>query len=1016
MAIKWSRQTRIEEPKKPWYQGGLNALQTIGDVISRPNYASANIAKTLVTNKKATPFDILKAGYRGLAGKDKTIYKDVLTSAGVGDLGKLKTRYGDISGKGAIGFGMDILLDPTTYLTLGTGTGAKIYTQQGIKTLSKQGTKQFTKEVAKRGNREAAEKAIGREIATSPQLSRQLVDRGGVKFAGKTLPGTQRIQPLFDATREKAFNLVSRDKQLGYKDLASRRAGQSFRDRYAGRINQFTTEVNQNFRRVGVKEREQITKAIYNGNIESLPQKLKPVAKFAQKEFRKIAEEEGGKELLQKTLKNYVTQYYKEKPVVKTVGLVADKTKTAVRYANPRKIIAKNWDEFVEKANKAGLTPEADIKKILMKRKNDSLKQVEKSNLYTNLAERFSDPSNIPAGEKMVTMPKIKEFRKEIPGSVLSGAKQRQKLQQTGKELGKIRRELDKAIKSGNESLVKALQTREKALSTQYSKFKTPTARFKNVQIPESVANWVNALEKTPIDSEELNVILRGYDKSLNFLKGTLTAWFPAFHARNAVSNIMQNWLDIGLAQSINPKLHWAATDITFGRNLNKTIDLYGTKYSYGQLKKMMEENGVLQGIGFFDVRGKTVNPGLKIGRKIENEARSVNFLANMMKIGDPVTAAERTKKFLFDYDNLNNVEKTVFKRIFPFWTWTAKNLALQAEQLIKQPGKFATQFKGMRDFQNENGEITDEEYNKLPDWMKNSFVIRQKGEDGKLSYRYGFGTPVEEFAQSIGDPGKKAISMLSPMLKYPLELGTGRDFFYDENIEDITDARGAGFLLKQAPGATGYTAREKRNTKTGEISVDERANPYMLHLLRQPPFSRFLSTSKQLSSGSVSGTDKAVKFTTGLNTMNTDEETQNYYKDKDFKESVSKKYENQGLIKRSQYGWFVPNNIGMTREEKTEANYVVQLLNDNNRSSKKKLSEKDLKVLLLASMYKRNPDNKELLNAMYYAVTGRKPKKSSGKKATSNYKKTPSVTLRTVKTSYKKPPKISKPRKTWVK
>ena len=53
------------------------------------------------------------------------------------------------------------------------------------------------------------------------------------------------------------------------------------------------------------------------------------------------------------------------------------------------------------------------------------------------------------------------------------------------------------------------------------------------------------------------------------------------------------------------------------------------------------------------------------------------------------------------------------------------RNLALQ-QTTNKQPGKFATQFKGMRDFQNEDGEITDEEYNKLPDWMKNSLTHKK--------------------------------------------------------------------------------------------------------------------------------------------------------------------------------------------------------------------------------------------------------------------------------------------------
>jgi len=84
----------IKEPKKSLFKRGV-------DLISRANYASAGFAKAVI-RKDENP--IIEA-WKGLSGKEKETYSDVLEELGV------ENRWI----KGGAGFALDVLLDPTTY-------------------------------------------------------------------------------------------------------------------------------------------------------------------------------------------------------------------------------------------------------------------------------------------------------------------------------------------------------------------------------------------------------------------------------------------------------------------------------------------------------------------------------------------------------------------------------------------------------------------------------------------------------------------------------------------------------------------------------------------------------------------------------------------------------------------------------------------------------------------------------------------------------------------------------------
>lgn len=65
---------------------------------------------------------------------------------------------------------------------------------------------------------------------------------------------------------------------------------------------------------------------------------------------------------------------------------------------------------------------------------------------------------------------------------------------------------------------------------------------------------------------------------------------------------------------------------------------------------------------------------------------------------------ANVSRMFQFDYSNLTNFERYVAKSVFPFWTYYKNNLALQVQQIAKQPRLFGIALKTMN-YINDNGE-----------------------------------------------------------------------------------------------------------------------------------------------------------------------------------------------------------------------------------------------------------------------------------------------------------------------
>src|SRR3990167_1209241 len=104
--------------------GEMSTFEKVLDVLSRPTYASAGAAKSILAG--GDPFT---GAWKGFTAADRATYSDVLSKMGVGP---------GIP-RGVAGFALDVALDPTTYLTFGTGAGAKVAFGGVTKTLTAAG-------------------------------------------------------------------------------------------------------------------------------------------------------------------------------------------------------------------------------------------------------------------------------------------------------------------------------------------------------------------------------------------------------------------------------------------------------------------------------------------------------------------------------------------------------------------------------------------------------------------------------------------------------------------------------------------------------------------------------------------------------------------------------------------------------------------------------------------------------------------------------------------------------------
>lgn len=318
----------------------------------------------------------------------------------------------------------------------------------------------------------------------------------------------------------------------------------------------------------------------------------------------------------------------------------------------------------------------------------------------------------------------------------------------------------------------------------------------KTLAVDKELANMLNLTKRT---NEAVNPLLKFFDSVNNTFKkfSTLTL---GFQERNIIGNSTNMVLSGANAKEL-PEYYKKAADLWNKWNKTEVLKdklISGATLTQAERKELDIMTDFIKG-GFLDAfeKGQGME-ALKAGKGVLGKASkaSVNMNQTMdtwnrltllmyakdhpeyvKKLGRK-DAVEAVKMVLFDPDNMSDLERNVFKKIIPFYTFTKQNLMFQAENVMKNTPRYNKLFKALNKAYDSVGE------DKYYQYQKDAMQIPIPFTDGKGNQLFlKSNLPVSDLGEFIGDPLGRLAASTSPVIKTPYELKSGKSMFTGEDI-----------------------------------------------------------------------------------------------------------------------------------------------------------------------------------------------------------------------------------------
>jgi len=390
--------------------------------------------------------------------------------------------------------------------------------------------------------------------------------------------------------------------------------------------------------------------------------------------------------------------------------------------------------------------------------------------------------------------------------------------------------------------------------------------KIKDHAFPPGIGKPLNAqyqLLKSPKATEDW---LKIYDEVQNWWKKYSLASRPAWHTRNAFSNVWNNYFLGGLT---NPLVYGEAAAIQKAMQLEKgsivsrldavtglnKVDQNFIVSGTGMTRKEIFDEAIKRGVYeagmygqdlgeaalkqsnvWFSTDWKGINKAFAAGKSVENNARLALFIDSIRKGRKGVKgrvptsedvfdkAAMNVRGSLFDYSDLSEFERRTMKRLMPFYTWTRKNIPAQLAGLVKRPDRANKLNIIVGNLQKDVAKIDD---NDIEDWVKGQFPIFLNAKDSENYYTFFTAMsylPTAELERVLGDPSNAAKmygDMVSPILKLPFETFLNYDSFKQSYIDYSQEGYGI-----RGRGGEGVFPLRADTTKGSEEFLGMRVTP----------------------------------------------------------------------------------------------------------------------------------------------------------------------------------------------
>jgi hypothetical protein len=371
---------------------------------------------------------------------------------------------------------------------------------------------------------------------------------------------------------------------------------------------------------------------------------------------------------------------------------------------------------------------------------------------------------------------------------------------------------------------------------------------YKGLKASPEVVNTVDKYIQG-IKPEELKPMLKAFDATQNWWKSQALI-SPMYHTRNFVGNLWNNFL----GGVFNPVAYKKAGAIQMGKNLDDIIltTKNGENYTGRSILELSKQKGVfgrgqftgdiaeqiqdemygaieaaktIQGYNPLSQRNILFKGNKAVGSAVENNAKLAHFIQKLEDGYSVDSAAKSVKKYLFDYNDLTDTERKVFKRLAPFYTWTKKNIPLQVENLFVNPEKWALVPKVIESIESGSQDPETEKY--MSDYLKENIPVKI-GQDKNGNYQYfilGSWLPSAAAIDFLSKPLDNTFNMITPLAKAPLEYWSNKSTYFKNTFGESTDIE---YYEKQPGQFLSVTMRKKTINLLRNIRILNDINKFL--------------------------------------------------------------------------------------------------------------------------------------------------------------------------------------------